>query len=73
MGLDSLSAAVVYHRFDAERISTDYGAEWDLSVSGKWHHYAGLLKYADYSAAGTTPSAIARDTRKFWAQLEYLW
>jgi hypothetical protein len=57
----------------AERISTNYGSEWDLAVSGKWHHFAGLLKYADYSAAGTTPIAIARDTRKFWAQLEYLW
>jgi len=73
LGLDSLSATVVYHRFDAERTSANYGSEWDLAVSGKWHHFAGLLKYADYSAAGTTPIAIARDTRKLWAQLEYLW
>jgi hypothetical protein len=73
LGLDSLSATVVYHRFDAERISTSYGSEWDLAVSGKWHHFAGLLKYAGYSAASATPIAIARDTRKFWAQLEYLW
>jgi len=73
LGLDSLSATVVYHRFDAEHINANYGAEWDLAVSGKWHHFAGLLKYADYGAAGTTPSTIARDTRKFWAQLEYLW
>lgn len=73
LGLDSLSATVVRHQFDAERGGVGYGSEWDLAVSGKWHHLAGLLKYADYSAASTTPSAIARDTRKFWAQLEYLW
>jgi len=73
LGLDSLSATVVYHRFDADRISTNYGSEWDLAVSGRWHRFSGLLKYAEYSAAGTTPLAIARDTRKFWAQLEYLW
>jgi len=73
LGLDSLTASVVCHQFDAERVSTNYGSEWDMVASGKWHHFAGLLKYADYSAASTTPIAIGRNTRKFWAQLEYLW
>jgi hypothetical protein len=36
--------------------AANYGSEWDLAVSGKWHHFAGLLKYADCSAASTTPS-----------------
>ncbi|MFL6604667.1 MAG: hypothetical protein ACJ8R9_25490 [Steroidobacteraceae bacterium] len=73
LGLDSLSATVAYHQFDAEHLSADYGSEWDLALSGKWHHLAGVLKYADYSAASATPIALARDTRKLWAQLEYLW
>ena len=73
LGLDSLSATAVYHRFDAERVSADYGSEWDMALSGKWRHFAGLLKYADYHAAVTTPIAVARNTSKFWAQLEYVW
>ena len=72
-GLSSFSATVVYHHFDAERISVGYGSECDVALSGKWHHFTALLKYADYNAAAATPAAIARDTRKFWAQLEYVW
>lgn len=71
--LSSLAATVVYHQFDAERTSTGYGSEWDLMLSAKWRHFGGLLKYADYSADSTTPVAIARDTRKLWAQIEYIW
>jgi len=73
LGLDTLSATVVRHEFDAEHTHTSYGSEWDWVLSGKWHHFVGLLKYADYSAGGTTPTAIARDTRKAWAQLEFVW
>ena len=72
LGLDSLTVTLIYHSFSAEHVSSNYGAEWDSVVSGKWHHYVALLKYADYSAASTTPVAIARDTRKFWAQIEYV-
>jgi hypothetical protein len=73
IGLEKLSVTAVHHDFEAERVSSDYGAEWDLQLSGTWHHYTGLLKYADYLAAGTTPAAIARDTTKFWAELDYIW
>ena len=73
LGLDSLAATAVYHSFAAERISVDYGSEWDFVVSGKWRHYVALIKYANYTAADTTPFSIARNTSKFWAQLEYVW
>jgi Alginate export len=73
LGLSSISATVFYHRFDAEHVSTSYGSEWDLAVNAKWHHFAGLLKYAGYSAARTTPTAIAQDTSKLWVQMEYIW
>lgn len=73
LGLDALAATVIYRAFEAERVGTNYGAEWDFALSGKWHHYAALLQYANYTAGGTTPVAIARDTSKFWAQLEYTW
>jgi hypothetical protein len=71
--LDSLATSVVYHSFAAERISVSYGSEWDLVLSGRWHHYGALLKYANYTAANSTPVSIARNTSKFWAQLEYVW
>jgi len=73
LGLDSLAATFVYRSFEAERIKVGYGSEWDVAVTGKWHHYAALVQYASYMAGGDTPVAIARDTSKFWAQLEYVW
>jgi hypothetical protein len=73
LGLDSLAATVIYRSFEAEKVGTQYGSEWDFALSGKWHHYTALLQYANYTAASTTPIAIARDTNKFWAQLEYVW
>lgn len=66
--LDSLSAASVYHRFKAERVSADFGSEIDLLVQAKWRRWSGVIKYADYHADG-----FATDTRKFWAQLEYVY
>lgn len=73
IGLDALSASTVYHDFRAQRVDTSYGREWDLLLTGKWHRYGVTLKYADYRADASTPLAIARDTTKFWAQLEYIW
>lgn len=64
--LDSLSMSVVYHRFEAERISLDYGSETDILLQAQWHGVTGALKYADYGADG-----FATDTRKFWVQVEY--
>jgi hypothetical protein len=29
------------------------------------------LKYGDYQADSATPITLARDTRKFWAYLEF--
>jgi hypothetical protein len=73
LGLDSLSATAIYHSFEAEHVNTNYGSECDLALNAKWHHYAALLQYANYTAARSTPTTVARDTSKFWAQLEYLW
>jgi len=73
LGLDSVGATVIYRGFEAERVNTSYGSEWDCAVTGKWHHYAALLQYANYTSAAATPLAIGRNTSKFWAQLEYVW
>jgi hypothetical protein len=64
--IDSLSASVVYHDFRSERQALDYGSEADLLLVVRWQRFAGLLKYADYSA-----DTFATDTKKFWIQLEF--
>jgi len=43
-----------------------------LQLQGKYHRFTGTLKYADYNAAASTPLAV-RDTRKLWAQLDFIW
>jgi len=60
-----ISGQAVWHDFQAEATSQDYGTELDLSVSRKFaKRYDVLLKYAAYSAGG-----LFTDTRKFWLQL----
>ena len=71
--LDTLSATAVYHDYESQRLSIDYGSEVDLQLQGKWQRFTGTLKYADYSAAQTTPITVARDTRKWWAQIDFVW
>lgn len=55
--------AAIYHDFQSNEGSTDYGTELDLLVArpiGK--HYTVGLKYADYSA-----DDFGADTSKYWA------
>jgi hypothetical protein len=64
--VDSFLVSAVYHRFEAEQISLDYGSETDILLQAQWHRFTAALKYADYRADG-----FATDTRKFWVQVEY--
>lgn len=62
-----LNAQLTYHQFDSDRLSLDYGHEWNAQISLKPNKKVTLLaKYADYSA-----KSFATDTRKFWLQLDY--
>ena len=70
--LETLSLAVSWHDYESERLNIDYGREWNLQLQGKFRRFTGTLKYADYNAAPTTPAAV-RDTRKFWAQMDFAW
>ena len=57
---------LVWHDFQAEAFSQDYGSEWDASAAYKFgakKNYEGLLKFADYQADG-----FATDTTKLWLQ-----
>lgn len=65
--LDSISALVAYHLYEAERTALDYGSETDILLQARWRKFAGMLKYADYQSDG-----FATDTQKFWIQIEYI-
>ena len=57
--------ALIYHDFQAEATSADYGSEVDLVISRKLsNNYSVALKFADYSA-----DDFAVDTRKIWLTL----
>jgi hypothetical protein len=73
MSLDTLALAGAWHGYHAQRISGDYGSEWNVQLAGKFHRTTTTIKYASYRADATTPTTVARDTDKFWLQLDYLY
>jgi len=68
--LDTLAVMVSYHDYGAERITADYGNEWDASLAAKWQRFNLMLKYATYEQGVL---ASARNTDKLWAQMEFVW
>jgi hypothetical protein len=61
-----ITAAVVWHDFQAEDGGKSYGDELDVSLTRKFGQYlTGMLKYADYKEDG-----FSVDTRKIWVQLQ---
>ena len=65
-GFDAINAAVIYHRFDSDRLNIAYGSEWDAMVSAKRGRWTATAKLADYRA-----KSFASDTRKIWLMLEW--
>jgi hypothetical protein len=70
--LETLTLTASWHDYESERLSINYGDELNLQLQAKYHRFTGTLKYADYNAAATTPTTV-RDTRKLWAQLDFIW
>ena len=71
--LDTLTAVAAYHGYGAERIAGDYGDELNVSLAAKYQRFTTTVKYADYKAALATPTTVARDTKKFWLQLDFVY
>lgn len=62
-----VSALIAWHHFESDRLSQNYGDEWNAQIGWKaTKHTALLVKYADYNA-----KRFATDTRKLWLQLDY--
>jgi alginate export protein len=68
--LDTLGFVLGWHDYAAERISQDYGHEWNASIAAKYKRANLMLKYADYSQGD--PPFVARTTQKLWAQVEFI-
>ncbi len=66
LGLDAINAALIYHRFESDRLGLHYGNEWDAQLSAKKGRWTAMAKLADYAA-----DEFATDTRKFWLQFEF--
>lgn len=66
LGLDSINAAIVYHRFDSDRLDLHYGNEWDAQLTARKGRWGATAKVAAYDA-----DEFATDTTKFWLQLEW--
>ncbi len=63
------TAALVWHDYRSDAGSRHYGNEWNASLAyGFDKHWSGLLKFADYRA-----DDFARDTRKVWVSVEYVY
>lgn len=71
LGIKGLTAKVIYHQFDSDIQSVNYGHEWDGSVGFQTGRVNWLVKYADYHAVGTAALGAGTTTRKFWLQSEY--
>ncbi len=62
---DGTTFGVIYHEFDSDSGSMDYGDEWNAIIKRNFmEHYSVMLKYADYDA-----DTFSTDTQKFWLQL----
>jgi hypothetical protein len=68
--LDTLAFVAGYHDYQAQRIDAAYGSENDLSLSAKYKRVNLMLKFADYTQGVL---ASARNTQKWWGQVEFVW
>ena len=67
--VSGIKLVAVYHDFEAEDSSTDYGNEFDLmAVKSFGKNYKVLVKYANYERGDSTSGRSDKD--KFWIQGE---
>ncbi len=70
--LPGLNAAITWHRYESDRLSQNYGTEWNAQIGWKIGKKVGFLaKFADYQRKGAADFAGDADTRKFWAQFDF--
>jgi Alginate export len=71
--LPGFNAQLTWHQFKSDRLSQDFGTEWNAQIGWKIAKKVSFLaKYADYNRKGIADFAGDADTQKFWAQLDYV-
>ncbi len=71
--LPGLNAAVTWHSYTSDRLSLDYGSEWNAQIGWKLGKKVSFLaKFADYNRKGAADFAGDADTRKLWFQFDYV-
>jgi Alginate export len=70
--LPGFNAQLTWHQFKSDRLSQDFGTEWNAQMGWKiGKKVTFLAKYADYKRKGVADFAGDADTQKFWAQFDY--
>ncbi len=70
--LPGLNASITWHQFKSDRLSQNYGTEWNAQIGWKIGKKVNFLaKFADYQSKGAADFAGDADTRKFWAQFDF--
>jgi hypothetical protein len=70
--LPGFAAQVNWHQYKSDRLSLNYGDEWNAQLSFKIaKKFSVLAKYAEYNRAGVADFTGDADTQKFWLQLDY--
>lgn len=70
--LPGFNAQLTWHQYKSDRLSQNYGTEWNAQMGWKiGKKLTFLAKYADYKRKGAADFAGDADTQKFWAQFDY--
>ena len=71
---NGIKAKVIYHTFEPESGSGDYGDEIDLVASYKWNKYmTSVVKYGDYSTDGGFEGNGGADKTMFTFELNFVY
>jgi len=76
---ETLTLTAMYHDYYSTRGNVSYGHEWNAVAAAKWQRFVATLKYGDYGivkpvqAVTGNAATTLTNTKKFWAQIEYLW
>lgn len=85
---ETVALTVMEHTYKSTLGGLDLGEEFNVQLSAKYSRFTGTLKYGDYhigtplqliANTGVAPNVVNNafstlaDTRKFWAQIDFLW
>ena len=85
---ETVSLTAVQHKYRSTMGGLDLGEEFNVQLSAKYSRFTGTLKYGDYhigtplqliANSGVAPNVVNNafstlaDTKKFWAQIDFIW